>query len=157
VATNRRRLFFLKALDSSGWKFDPLFEDRLRKEISKTELLRVNILIGAILIAFTAGMLNFFFLGNAEDKSIIGTHLWLLIILITSILGYEIFNAYILWRHVRNRRAISRGIQFSNIVIETSFPSIFALILFQQVHDYAVLFTPVLLLYFLSLCFLHCT
>jgi adenylate cyclase len=138
-----------KAFKNSGWKFDPLFEERLRREIAKAELLRVNILISAILIAFTIGILNVFLISGDTASEILVKDLDILGSLIAGILVYEIINAYIFWRQVRLRRSVSRVLQVINMIVETSFPTIFCFLLFQRMQDVVVLFTPVLMVYFL--------
>ncbi|HYV94099.1 MAG TPA: adenylate/guanylate cyclase domain-containing protein [Chitinophagales bacterium] len=145
----RSKLFLQTVFDSSGWKFDPIFEERLGKEIAKTELLRVNILIGAMIIAFSAGAANLF-LGVKDNAALrIKSELGLIAILFLAFLTYEMLNAFILRRHVRKRQAVSRLLQFFNIFIETSFPTIFTILLFQRIPGIALLFTPALLVYFL--------
>lgn len=138
-----------KLLVISGWKFDPAFEERLHKEIAKTELLRVNLLIGATLAAFSLGLLNLFLFGSERDISSLKSDVDLFSYSIGVIIIYEVVNSVILRRYVKKREPVSRALQLINMIIETSFPSIFVLLLFNRIQNILVLFTPVMTVYFL--------
>lgn len=149
MSQKRNRLLWRKLLVNWGWKFDPAFEERLNKEIAKTELLRVNLLIGTIVAAFFLGLLNLYLFGSERDISNLKSDIDLFSYSIGVIIIYEVFNSIILRRQVRKREPVPRAMQLINMIVETSFPSIFTLLLFNRIENILVLFTPVMMVYFL--------
>jgi adenylate cyclase len=142
-------LIWRQTLQRAGWKLDPSFEDRFRKEITKTELLRVNILVVAILTVYSIGLINLYVSGNDKAASVLKSQIGLLSYFIAFIILYEIVVAALLWRLVRRKKPATIWLQVINLTVETSFPSVFSLLLFHETGNIMVLFTPVLSVYFL--------
>lgn len=149
MAQTRNKFLWRNALKYFERSFDAAFEERLKREITKTELLRVNVLIGVIVTSFAAGLLNFYLAGADNVARILENDLDLLGFLFVGIVGYEVLIAAFLWRQIRNHQPVSPRLRLINIIIETSFPTIMALVLFLRIDDVMILFTPILMVYFL--------
>jgi adenylate cyclase len=146
---NRRRLLLRKTFGNSRWKSENIFEERFQREITKTELLRVKILVLSLVIVFFIALLNLYL--NSSDKAIalLRLNLGSVALFVSLVIAYEVFIAMMLRRRVRKRLPVSLALQVVNIFVETSIPTAFSLMLFHRSHDMLVLFTPILSVYFL--------
>ena len=129
-------------------QFERAFEQRLRVEIVKTELLRINILIRILFAAFIAAFLNFFFLGEEKIYNFLYANLDVLILSVSILVIYELFSRQHVKRMILKRKTLSRRYQIINLAVEMSFPTAVMLFFLLKDESEFILYSPFMLIYF---------
>lgn len=146
---NQLEVLFRKFYRWANPQFDPVFDFQFRREITKTELLRINIVMWSITAGGAAGIINFLLLMEDGIFSFLYQNLYLFFGSLVVFLIYELLSRRYVKFCILKRRPLTRTFQAINVLAETSFPTIVALILLWKIQNVLLLVSPLVLVYFL--------
>ncbi|MBA3647057.1 MAG: adenylate/guanylate cyclase domain-containing protein [Chitinophagales bacterium] len=130
-------------------RFDPAFEERFRVELSKSELLRINILIRATIAGAIGGCINFFIIREEKVYTLLINLLPVFSITVLILLIYEFSTRAYVKKCIQQKKPVSISFQIINLIAESSFPTLMMLLLLTRMNTIVLLSTPFTLLYFL--------
>ena len=130
-------------------ELDPGFDVEFKLEFVRTELLRVNMMIGLIILGCIGGLGAFLFMHESIVYDMLYRVIGSLSLLLAAMLLYELIcRFYILYR-IRMKLRLHQWFSFGNLLVETSFPTMIISLFAARMNPLVVFISPFILFYIL--------